>query len=242
MSHVATAMKGGTAPRVSAVLPHRRSSVPSSGSGRLGGLSGVHHHPSHRQPRFARGGLQAARAYDIGKDLQPGGNSTTTTPSGWATMSNFLKASEGFASISAEEAEVLVEGGVKLIDVRPAPKYEEENIEGSYNVPLYQPITGWNAKKAARRAGFALFGVLNGTEENPNFYEDVEKVAGKDETIVIMCGEGGSLEPMKSDPSGRQSRSLIAAYCLLKNGWKKVYHMSKGFYYLDLDGDEEGEE
>lgn len=42
-------------------------------------------------------------------------------------------------------------------------------IYGAVNIPLYQPIAKWDALSIARRAGFALFGVLNGTEPNPDF-------------------------------------------------------------------------
>lgn len=44
-------------------------------------------------------------------------------------------------------------------------------IQGSVNVPLYRPIEGWDAYKVARRVGYALFGVLKGTEPNPNFMQ-----------------------------------------------------------------------
>lgn len=46
-------------------------------------------------------------------------------------------------------------------------------IEGSVNVPLYQPIEGWDAYNIARRVGYLAFGVLEGTEANPNFMEGV---------------------------------------------------------------------
>jgi hypothetical protein len=44
-------------------------------------------------------------------------------------------------------------------------------IEDSVNVPLYQPIQGWDAFNIARRAGYLFFGVLEGTEPNPNFMQ-----------------------------------------------------------------------
>lgn len=44
-------------------------------------------------------------------------------------------------------------------------------IEDSVNVPLYQPIEGWTPFNIARRAGYLAFGVLEGTEPNPNFME-----------------------------------------------------------------------
>lgn len=46
-------------------------------------------------------------------------------------------------------------------------------IGGSVNVPLYQPIDGWSPFNIARRAGYLAFGVLEGTEPNPDFIEGV---------------------------------------------------------------------
>ncbi len=46
---------------------------------------------------------------------------------------------------------------------------------------------GWDARKFLRRAGFAFFGVLNGTELNPAFHEEVAAAADKDKGAVLLC-------------------------------------------------------
>jgi hypothetical protein len=46
---------------------------------------------------------------------------------------------------------------------------------------------GWDARKFLRRAGFAFFGVLNGTELNPAFHAEVAAAADKDKGAVLIC-------------------------------------------------------
>lgn len=58
-----------------------------------------------------------------------------------------------------------------------------------------------------RRAGFAFFGIFNGTEFNPHFFEDIEKAVVKEKGAVLVCGVGGILEPLGR--GGRQSRSAV---------------------------------
>lgn len=55
-----------------------------------------------------------------------------------------------------------------------------------------------------RRAGFAFFGIFNGTEFNPDFYKDIEAAVDKQKGAVLVCGVGGILEPLGR--GGRQSR------------------------------------
>eukprot|EP00210_Caulerpa_lentillifera_P001097 g1058.t1 len=83
-------------------------------------------------------------------------------------------------------------------------------------------------KKAAQRFGYAMFGVLDGTELNQSFFENLEEVANPDQDIIVVCGPGGNLYP--DDASGRilPSRSLIAAYELIQNGYKSVKVLRNG--------------
>ena len=55
-----------------------------------------------------------------------------------------------------------------------------------------------------RRAGFAFFGIFNGTEFNPKFFEDIEKAVDRRKGAVLVCSIGGILEPLGR--GGRQSR------------------------------------
>ena len=65
--------------------------------------------------------------------------------------------------------------------------------------------------KALRRAGFAFFGVFNGTEVNPDFEDQIFQVTGnevtsKDTPIVLLCQTGGSILPTSAYKNGKQSR------------------------------------
>lgn len=64
-----------------------------------------------------------------------------------------------------------------------------------------------------RRAGFAFFGVFNGTEVNPEFESEVASIIesgsfekGKQTPIVVICHTGGSLDPSVNMKNGKQSR------------------------------------
>lgn len=58
-----------------------------------------------------------------------------------------------------------------------------------------------------RRAGFAFFGIFNGTEFNPTFFEDIEKAVDNEKGAVLVCSIGGILEPLGR--GGRQSRYAL---------------------------------
>lgn len=65
-------------------------------------------------------------------------------------------------------------------------------------------LAGNSVRQNLRRAGFAFFGIFNGTEFNPDFYKDVEAAVDKQKGAVLVCGVGGILEPLGR--GGRQSR------------------------------------
>lgn len=75
--------------------------------------------------------------------------------------------------LSAQEVVFAQQKGVKLIDVRPEDQYDKGHVPDAVNIPFFRPITGWSAGQIVRRMGFAAFGVLNGTEPNPDFMKDV---------------------------------------------------------------------
>ena len=73
--------------------------------------------------------------------------------------------------------------------------------------------TGWSPIKIIRRAGFAFFGVFNGTEVNPGFNEEVRSIEAlqdpelaKNTPIVVICQFGGTLTPTVNVKNGKQSR------------------------------------
>ena len=79
-------------------------------------------------------------------------------------------------------------------------------------------LAGNSVRQNLRRAGFAFFGIFNGTEFNPNFYKDIEAAVDKQKGAVLVCGVGGILEPLGR--GGRQSRlasSLLHCSLLLSS-------------------------
>ncbi|KAF5731300.1 hypothetical protein HS088_TW19G00907 [Tripterygium wilfordii] len=58
----------------------------------------------------------------------------------------------------------------------------------------------------------------------------VESTLNKDAKIIVACSAGGTMKPSQNLPEGQQSRSLIAAYLLVLNGYKNVFHLEGGLY------------
>eukprot|EP01025_Chloroclados_australasicus_P017424 TRINITY_DN1889_c0_g2_i3.p1 TRINITY_DN1889_c0_g2~~TRINITY_DN1889_c0_g2_i3.p1 ORF type:complete len:331 (-),score=25.49 TRINITY_DN1889_c0_g2_i3:220-1110(-) len=134
---------------------------------------------------------------------------------------------QGVNSITVEEAKTRRDKGMPVVDVRLARKYENGGINGSVNIPLYQPISGMGIAANVRRAGFAFFGIF-GTERNPQFVQDVESQYSKNDEMIVVCETGGKMENKPGVETGFQSQSLKAVYELQKAGFKKIYHMKGG--------------
>ncbi|KAK6120540.1 hypothetical protein DH2020_045735 [Rehmannia glutinosa] len=122
------------------------------------------------------------------------------------------------------------ENNFVILDVRPEAEFKEAHPEGAINVQIYRLIKEWTAWDIARRAAFAFFGIFSGTEENPEFMQSVESKLAKDAKIIVACSAGGTTKPTQNLPEGQQSRSLIAAYLLVLNGYKNVFHLEGGIY------------
>ncbi|KAI3410541.1 Rhodanese domain-containing protein [Psidium guajava] len=134
-------------------------------------------------------------------------------------------------SVDVKEAlRLQQENNFVILDVRPEAEYKEAHPPGAINVQIYRLIKEWTAWDIARRAAFAFFGIFAGTEENPDFITTVESKIGKDAKIIVACSAGGTMKPSQSLPEGQQSRSLIAAYLLVLNGYTNVYHLEGGLY------------
>ena len=143
-----------------------------------------------------------------------------TSPKAWEIISRELRANKvKFASPSDTERRNVI-----VVDIRPRNEYEEAHVPGAVNVEFFQLIDWWDPVKVARRAVYAFFGILNGTEFNPDFFDQFESVVSrkKGKEIILYCNIGGSLEPWANSQFGRQSRSLTAAYELYRAGYKKV--------------------
>ena len=126
--------------------------------------------------------------------------------------------------------------GALILDVRPPDEFKKGHIPGAVNVSLFRYITGFSPRAVARRAVFAFFGVLNGTEANPAFASEAERAlaaAGHPERIVAYCNVGGSFGS-ETNKKCTQSRSMSAAYELIRagicgNGGVKVDMLKGGF-------------
>ncbi|EPS69485.1 hypothetical protein M569_05283 [Genlisea aurea] len=123
-----------------------------------------------------------------------------------------------------------------ILDVRPEAEFKQGHPVGAVNVQIYRLIKEWTAWDIARRAAFAFFGIFSGTEENPDFLQSVESKFPKDTKIIVACSSGGTMRPSQNLPEGQQSRSLIAAYLLVLNGYTNVYHLEGGTYAWFKEG------
>ncbi|KAF0924380.1 hypothetical protein E2562_010055 [Oryza meyeriana var. granulata] len=140
-------------------------------------------------------------------------------------------------SVDVKEAlRLQKENNFTILDVRPEADFKEAHPPGAINVQIYRLIKEWTAWDIARRAAFAFFGIFAGTEENPEFIQSVDEKLGKDAKIIVACSTGGTLKPTQNFPDGKQSRSLIAAYLLVLNGYKNVFHLDGGLYTWFKEG------
>lgn len=148
----------------------------------------------------------------------------------WKTKREYLL-QKRVRSVDVKEAlRLQKENNFVILDVRPEAEFKEAHPPGAINVQIYRLIKEWTAWDIARRAAFAFFGIFSGTEENPEFLQDVESRLDKDAKIIVACSSGGTMRPSQSLPEGQQSRSLIAAYLLVLNGYKNVFHLDGGLY------------
>lgn len=134
-------------------------------------------------------------------------------------------------SVEVNEAlRLQMENNFVILDVRPEAEFKEAHPPGAINVQIYRLIKEWTPWDIARRAAFLFFGIVSGTEENPEFLQIVESRLDKEAKIIVACSSGGTMRPSQNLPEGQQSRSLIAAYLLVLNGYKNVYHLDGGLY------------
>ncbi|XP_027358767.1 rhodanese-like domain-containing protein 14, chloroplastic [Abrus precatorius] len=140
-------------------------------------------------------------------------------------------------SVDAKEAlRLQKENNFVILDVRPEAEFKEAHPPDAINVQIYRLIKEWTAWDIARRAAFAFFGIFAGTEENPEFMQTVEAKLDKNAKIIVACSAGGTMKPSQNLPEGQQSRSLIAAYVLVLNGYNNVFHLEGGLYTWFKEG------
>lgn len=148
----------------------------------------------------------------------------------WKVKREYLLAKK-VRSVEAKEAlRLQKENNFVILDVRPEAEFKEAHPPDAINVQIYRLIKEWTAWDIARRAAFAFFGIFAGTEENPEFIQSVEAKLDKNAKIIVACSSGGTMKPTQNLPEGQQSRSLIAAYLLVLNGFNNVFHLEGGLY------------
>lgn len=154
----------------------------------------------------------------------------------WKTKREFLL-KKRVRSVDVKEAlRLQQENNFVILDVRPVAEFKEAHPPGAINVQIYRLIKEWTAWDIARRFAFAFFGIFSGTEENPEFLKSVESKLDKDSKIIVACSSGGTTRPSQNLPEGKQSRSLIAAYLLVLNGYNNVFHLDGGLYAWSKEG------
>ncbi|GJP81295.1 hypothetical protein CLOP_g11451 [Closterium sp. NIES-67] len=210
-------------------------------SGQLSGLSSARQRASIAPLRVASGARATrSRAATVRRPLVVAAAATETKKSAkldWVEKRSFLAKNNVVAVKPAEAARLAKEEGHVIIDVRTVAEYNEVHPEGAVGVEFYRLIKEWTPYHVLRRAAFAFFGVLNGTEQNPDFVAQVAAaVPDKETPIILGCMPGGTLKPTQNFPHGKESRSLNAAHVLVKNGYKNVRHIEGGIYeYLKAD-------
>eukprot|EP00212_Chloropicon_laureae_P002692 CAMPEP_0197485130 /NCGR_PEP_ID=MMETSP1311-20131121/123_1 /TAXON_ID=464262 /ORGANISM="Genus nov. species nov., Strain RCC856" /LENGTH=239 /DNA_ID=CAMNT_0043027787 /DNA_START=117 /DNA_END=836 /DNA_ORIENTATION=- len=163
------------------------------------------------------------------------GNNRPTSPKAWEVMHKKLCEAK-VRAVEDSDIKALQARGAKVIDVRPPTEFVYGYLEDSINVPLYRLIEGFSTQQVLRKAGYAFFGIANGTERNPDFEEEVLRaVPDKDAEIIVLCNTGGTLEESINFKFGKQSRSLMAAYEMVGLGYTKVRFLEGGFMAWDDD-------
>ncbi|EFJ21460.1 hypothetical protein SELMODRAFT_417511 [Selaginella moellendorffii] len=133
----------------------------------------------------------------------------------WRIKREALKKNQ-VRSITPKDAKRLQdEQGYVLLDVRPQNEFQKMHPIGAVNVEIYRLIKEWTAWDIARRLGFAFFGI----------FDDVRAKVESKSKVIVACASGGTMKPTPTLADGQQSRSLIAAYVLLMDGYTNVLHL-----------------
>ena len=155
------------------------------------------------------------------------GRSRPTSPKAFDEIKATLRKAK-LKMYSPQELAFAQRRGVVVIDVRPPAEYAAGHLDGAVSVPLFRPITGLSPRAIARRAVFAFFGVLNGTEANSNFNAQAAAALGRRKACVLVCNMGGTLDGTETNQRGQMSRSLSAAYELVRAGLVSDVAVLKG--------------
>ncbi|GAX73407.1 hypothetical protein CEUSTIGMA_g859.t1 [Chlamydomonas eustigma] len=146
------------------------------------------------QPSGTSTSAQRAKQGPTGLNVQ---GARPTSPKGWNAMMLTLQGAN-VKIISNQELAFARDSGHIVVDIRPEADFKNGHIAGAVNVPFLQPIQGWSSWQTLRRVGFALFGVLNGTEVNPDFEAKVSGLyTSASKPVILYCSLGGSFGSVK---------------------------------------------
>ena len=162
----------------------------------------------------------------------------------WERVAFFLREREppfdALEAVAPRRAQELYEGreDAVLLDVRNAADWEQAHAVGALSLPLFQPIQGSSFAANRRRLAYATLGVTKGTEPNEAFADEVLELAGGDlaRPVVLICSYGGTPDPRPGLEAGVRSRSLLAAYQLLRQGFTAVKYVDGGLKRWYDDG------
>ncbi|KAM3259129.1 hypothetical protein ACQJBY_050737 [Aegilops geniculata] len=135
------------------------------------------------------------------------------------------------------------ENNFVILDVRPEAEFKQAHPPGAVNVQIYRLIKEWTAWDIARRAAFAFFGIFAGTEENPEFIKSSSSALCYGLRLPWETAAQDTFNRLGWRSNDRLCVSLIAAYLLVLNGYKNVFHLDGGLYtWFKEDLPSEGEE
>lgn len=153
----------------------------------------------------------------------------------------------GLVSISGEEARLILnkgEDGTKavLLDVRPAPDYEDFHAQDSKSAQFYRyPDSSdlFDLGAMVRQVAYAAQGVKP-VEKNKNFVTDAKEAIGDANLVIVACANGGTMTQTDNFPLGQASRSLLGAAELIEAnlgfGKGQVLHLRGGLNSWFKDG------
>ncbi|KAH7538281.1 hypothetical protein FEM48_Zijuj03G0182900 [Ziziphus jujuba var. spinosa] len=112
-----------------------------------------------------------------------------------------------------------------------SPAEEAWKIKRAYSLEKRARIV--DVKEALRlqkENNFVILDVRPEAEFKEAHPPGVKSKLDKDAKIIVACFAGGTMKPTQNLPEGQQSRSLIAAYLLVLNGYTDVFHLEGGLY------------
>lgn len=128
---------------------------------------------------------------------------------------------------------MIASGEWVLLDVRRPDQHEEAHPQGAVSVPMYRLIdtSSLDVARVLKLVAFSFNGV-SPIESNSDFVAEALAATGG-KRIITVCEAGGTMRQTVNFPQGKPSRSLQAAFKLIKEGGlsgDSVAHLERGVY------------